>query len=255
MKIQLLRHATCVVEIGGRRILVDPVFSPKGTRPPIINSPRPQNNPLVDLPLGALELSELLKGIDGFFVSHTHSDHLDPLAIEMLPKDKPVFCQPSDREKLIREGFTGVREIKDLIQWAGMTIIRTGGKHGCGVIGKAMGDVSGFVLEAPGEPVLYIAGDTVWCSAVEETLRKYQPQVAVAYAGAAQFNTGKPITMDKEDVAVVCRSLPDGKVVAVHMEAYNHCLLKRDELKAFLETQGLAGQVVIPLEGQWMDFH
>jgi hypothetical protein len=50
--------------------------------------------------------------------------------------------------------------------------VRTGGRHGTGEIGEKMGPVSGYVLRGPGEPVVYIAGDTVWC-----------PEVAAALAG------------------------------------------------------------------------
>ena len=37
---------------------------------------------------------------------------------------------------------------------------RTGGQHGDGEIGRKMAPVSGFVLSAQDEPLLYLAGDT-----------------------------------------------------------------------------------------------
>jgi L-ascorbate metabolism protein UlaG (beta-lactamase superfamily) len=113
-----------------------------------------------------------------------------------------------------------------------------------------MGPVSGFVLQAEGEPSLYIAGDTIWCDEMAEALRTYQPAVTVVNTGAAQFNVGGPITMTAEEVVAVCRELPTTHVIAVHMEAVNHCLLARAELCQTLEIEGLSAQVIIPADGE-----
>ena len=117
-----------------------------------------------------------------------------------------------------------------------------------------MAPVSGFVLRAPGEPTLYVAGDTVWHPEVEAALDEHQPRVVVVNAGAARFNVGDPITMTAEDVARVCRHAPGAAVVAVHMEAINHCLLARDELRSYLERVGLSEQTLIPLDDERMSF-
>ena len=73
-------------------------------------------------------------------------------------------------------------------------------------------------------------------------------------AGAARFVTGDPITMFETDVAEVCRHAPNTTVTAVHMEVINHCLLSRDDLRAFLEDQSLSQQVLIPADGERLDF-
>lgn len=65
--------------------------------------------------------------------------------------------------------------------------------------------VSGYVLQAPKAPSLYVAGDTVLAPDVEKVLGVYQPQVTVVFAGAAQFVRGDPITMTAEDIGQVCR--------------------------------------------------
>jgi L-ascorbate metabolism protein UlaG (beta-lactamase superfamily) len=50
MKMQLVRHATLLLEYAGMRLLVDPMLSDAGSMAPIQNSPHPRNNPLVPLP-------------------------------------------------------------------------------------------------------------------------------------------------------------------------------------------------------------
>jgi L-ascorbate metabolism protein UlaG (beta-lactamase superfamily) len=249
MQIHFLRHATLVLAIEGVYILVDPMLSPAGAMPPVANAANDHRIPLVDLPLAEVELAYMLGHIDAVLVTHTHRDHWDPRAIELLRKQIPIFCQPEDEAKIQQAGFAVVHPIQTQYVWRGVEFQRTGGRHGTGEIGAQMAPVSGFVLRAAGEPTLYIAGDTIWCSEVEQALHSYQPDVAIVNAGAAQFLTGDPITMTAEDVAQVCRALPESQVIAVHMEAVNHCLLTRADLSVRLEEQGLASRVLIPGDG------
>jgi L-ascorbate metabolism protein UlaG (beta-lactamase superfamily) len=254
LEIHFIRHATLVVSIKGISFLIDPMLSPAKAWDPIPDTPNPQRNPLVDLPFGEHSLGQLLEEIEGVLVTHAHFDHWDAKAKVSLPKDIPVLCQPEDVPRLHKAGFTSPQPIGSEYAWKGIQIIRTGGQHGTGEIGQRMGRVSGFVLRGEGEPSLYIAGDTIWCSEVEQALMQHQPEVVVVNAGAAQFSTGDPITMTAEDVVHVCKTLPGARVIAVHMEAINHCLLTRRELAEELRRAGLEAQVEIPLEGERIQF-
>ena len=246
MELRLIRHATMLVATGAGTILVDPLFSPAEAMPPIDNSANIRRNPLVELPL----CEDELKKVDAVLLTHTHRDHFDAAAAEGLPKDMPLFCQPEDEQKLRDLGFSRVTVVSNTLTWKELRISRTGGEHGTGVIGGKMGPVSGYVLQRAGEPTLYIAGDTIWCPAVEEALARYRPDVVVVFAGAAQFLSGDPITMTAEDVAKVCRAAPWAMVIAVHMETFNHCLLTRQALRDHLVEQKLSDRVVIPGDGE-----
>lgn len=250
MEIRLIRHATMLVDWGGVKILLDPVFSPAGAMPPIDNSPRPRPNPLVSLPLSEQELLDA----DAVLLTHTHRDHFDECAGRLIPKDKQMFCQPEDEAKLKELGFRQVMAIKDSLTWRSLTVSRTGGRHGSGEIGEKMGPVSGYVLAKKDQPTLYVAGDTVWCGEVQEALTKYRPDVVVLFAGAAQFLSGGPITMDYGDVVAVCRQSPAARVIAVHMESFNHCLLSRRRLEEELARENLLARVSVPLDGEVLRF-
>src|SRR5262250_2177206 len=243
MRLQLVRHATLIVEYGGRALIVDPMLDDAGARPAIENSPNPRKNPLVALPVPA---GEVVRSAEAVLVTHTHSDHWDKTAAELLPKDIPFFGQPEDEAKFSGQGFTRVQSISTPVTWKGIEITRTGGQHGKGKIAKALAPVSGFVLRAAGEPVFYIAGDTIWCREVEDALADFRPSVVVVNAGAAQFLEGDPITMTADDVVQTCQKAPPAQVIAVHMEAINHCLLTRSDLAFQTEAARVIDQIAIP---------
>lgn len=152
MEIQLLRHATLLITINNKRILVDPMLSKARARPPIENSPNSYRNPLVEL----VAPSNFLKEIDAVLLSHTHSDHFDEAAIDQIPKSKLILCQPEDEGRLQESGFMQICTIGSDFNWDGIIINRTSGKHGTGEIALAMAPVSGYVLKTEGEPSLYI---------------------------------------------------------------------------------------------------
>jgi L-ascorbate metabolism protein UlaG (beta-lactamase superfamily) len=118
-----------------------------------------------------------------------------------------------------------------------------------GEIGQQMAPVCGFVLAAPDEPTLYIAGDTILCDEVREALERHRPDVVVVNAGAAQFLEGGPITMDVGDVVAVARLAPEAQIVAVHFESVSHCVETRADLHQRLHDEGLADRVTVPEDG------
>ncbi len=89
---------------------------------------------------------------------------------------------------------------------------------------------------------LYVAGDTVWYDGVEEAIATHRPRVAVVNAGSASFREGDAITMTPADVAEVAARVP--VVVAVHLEAINHCHGTRAELR------GAVPGALVPEDGE-----
>lgn len=251
MDLTLVRNATLLLDVGGRRLLADPALDPAGARPAVPNTANPRPNPLVGLPRPA---DEIVSGVDALLVTHLHADHLDDTAVRLLEPRLPLACQPPDEETLGGRGFADVRPVSGGIDLCGIGVARTGGRHGTGEIGERMGPVSGFVLRAPGEPALYVAGDTIWCEEVEAALLEHEPEVVAVNAGGARFVEGDPIIMGPEDVVATARAAPRATIVAVHLEALNHCPVSRAGLRAAVDEAGVGRRVVIPADGETVRF-
>jgi len=236
VELTLVRNATLLLELAGKRVLVDPMLDDEGARPPIEGTRNPVPNPTAALPMPA---EEVVSGLDAVLVTHRHRDHLDGTAEQLLARDVPVFCQPEDEEAL-RELGLAARAVEDEVAWEGLRIVRTPGRHGTGPIADALAPVSGFVLDG-----LYIAGDTVWYEGVEATIERHRPSVAVVNAGGAEFAEGGLIIMGIDDVREVVARVPT--VVAVHLEALNHCYLTRAALRAALPD------VLVPADGESLE--
>jgi len=245
MQIQLIRSATLRIEYAGRTFVIDPYLAAKHAMPSYTGA---SPNPLVDLPCAP---EAVIDGIEMVLISHLHSDHFDPAARCLLPKELPVLCQPGDAAALGLQGFSNLLPVDDVRAWQGITIQRVAGQHGSGDVLREMGEASGFVFQARDAPTVYWVGDTVWTEAVADTLRFYRPEVVITHSGGAMWRDHVLIIMDAAQTVEVCRAAPESIVVAVHMESLDHLTVSRRELRAYASRHGIeAGRLLIPQDGE-----
>jgi L-ascorbate metabolism protein UlaG (beta-lactamase superfamily) len=183
-----------------------------------------------------------------------HLDHLDRMGRELLAGgDLPVYCNARDEPYLRKRGLRAepvrIEEKRDFL---GGSVTAFNAVHGYGLLAKLMGPGAGYLIELPGEPTIYVSGDTVLTDEVRRVLVERRPDVAVMAAGAASFDVGRPILMPLAEQLEFARLAP-GIVVANHLEAMNHCPETRAELRTALAAAGLAERVRIPADGEVMD--
>lgn len=242
MRVQLIRNATLLVEAAGQRLLVDPMLDPKGARPPVERSVPALRNPLVDLPVAA---ESLVASADAVLATHLHQDHFDATAAALIGDRLPVLCQPADERELRSRGVARARAVDGTHRLGPLSIVRTGGVHGVGPVAEELGPVSGFVI-GDGRVSVYVASDTIWCDDVAHAMEAHRPDAVVVNAAGARFVDSERLVMDVGDVLALRAAFPDTPVVAVHLEAINHCLVTRAELRA--ATRGL--DVAVPEDGE-----
>jgi len=258
MKITQLRNATIIVEIGSYRILVDPMLAARGTLPPLrFFDGQRQRNPLVELPSIT---DDALASVTHCLITHCqkgHFDHLDRAGTKWLrQKQIPIVCTPHDAAFLARRGLNIFPLLEDLTlpqPFLGGTIRTVRCTHGRGLIGLMMEHGVGYLIEIPGEPSLYLAGDTVLTQEVRDFVLRHQPQVCVVPAGGARFEAGQDIIMGVDDVAQFMQ-LSQGIVVANHLESLSHCPVTRSELLRASAQIDLMSRMLVPVDGETLEF-
>jgi L-ascorbate metabolism protein UlaG (beta-lactamase superfamily) len=94
-----LRHATFVIEVEEKVILVDPMLGHKGSIIPFaVLRHRARLNPTVELPSNA---DTILDKVNHAVITHRHPDHLDRAGVRFLrERSIPVTCSYKDSNRL-----------------------------------------------------------------------------------------------------------------------------------------------------------
>ena len=245
MKINLIRNATMKFFYGGKVILADPMLSKKGMIRSFLGK---EKNPTVEM---LIKIEDVMLEVDGVMISHTHPDHFDEAARESIPKDMKMFYQPYDRDKFTE--FTNTVSVDKDVMWDKIKITRTKAMHGRGEALKRMGEASGFVLEAEGEPVVYWVGDSVLYEEIEGNIKKFNPDIIITHSGGAGFPDLGLIIMDDEETIKICQMAPNSKVIAVHLESLDHCPVTREGLAKLAEEKNISN-LKIPKDGETIIF-
>ena len=136
-----------------------------------------------------------------------------------------------------------------------MTITRTEGRHGSGKVLDFIGKVSGFVFEADGEPVVYWVGDSIWCDPVENAIKEFKPDIIVTHSGGAKLPGFETIIMDAEQTLSTVSASGNAVVVAVHLEALDHCGVSREMLREMADKAAITpSRLIIPQDGETIAF-
>ncbi|GAA5647823.1 MBL fold metallo-hydrolase [Vibrio proteolyticus] len=251
MKFTQVRNATVQIEYAGQRFLVDPVLADKDAYPGFEGTLNSHIRwPTVPLPMDSAQVLD----VDAIILTHTHADHWDEAAIQSVPKDMPLLVQHDADAELVRNaGFRNVSILGEQTRFGEVTLSITTGQHGSdatmALLGERLGQVSGVVFRHPSEKTTYLAGDTVWNSDVEHAIARYQPQVIILNAGDAQIPGLGAIIMGKQDTLTAHRAAPEATIIATHMEAVNHAVLSREELREFVTSHQLQQKILVPDDG------
>lgn len=261
MNIKQIRSAMVRIDYAGKTFLTDPWLGEKGSMEPIADPSfrfcNPEQAkiamPMCDLPMS---VEEILKGVDAYIVTHIHPDHIDMAADGTVgaPMDKniPVFVQSEDDGEILKcSGFTSVSVLSENSFFHDIKLIKTPGLHGTKI---PCGPSCGVIFEHQKEKKLYVAGDTIWYSGVAETLKKFNPDVIILNACAAEFIDQGRLIMDDNDVNEVYIACPESNIIISHMDNVAHASITRETMRERLNSRGIWNKVLIPNDGEDYSF-
>jgi len=221
-----IRHATSIIKIGNKKILIDPMLSKKDSLPTINTSDNKLKNPRIDLPFNS---DSIIKNIDYVLLTHLHFDHFDKKAIEILPKSTHILCSKTD-SKNNNIGFSSTIPIENEYEIDDIKITQFPAIHGKGLLKYMMGKGSSYLITYKGFKI-FLTGDCIWSKSLKNNLLTIKPDIIIANAGAAKLKIGKPITMSINDIQEISKHLNETKIYVVHLDALNHCSETSDYCK------------------------
>ena len=157
LRVTMVGHASMLLQVAGRNLLLDPVWSERASPSQIIGPAR------VTAPGVAFER---LPRIDAVLVSHNHYDHLDLGTLERLhaAHGMPV-ATPLGNDTILREAIPGIDvragDWGDALEVAGLTVRLTPCHHWSarGTRDRSMALWAAFVIESGAGRIFWI-GDT-----------------------------------------------------------------------------------------------
>ncbi|MBL6079430.1 MBL fold metallo-hydrolase [Belnapia sp. T18] len=168
-------HASFLVQLGGRCVLVDPVWSERSS-PLAFAGPK-----RVRAPGQALEA---LPGCDLLLVSHNHYDHLDLPTLRQVRRHwaPPAVTGLANARHLAKAGIRGATELDwwQSTEVAGLRVTYVPAQHFSArtLFDRNISLWGGFILEAEGATV-YFAGDSGWCPHFAEIAARF-PRIDLA---------------------------------------------------------------------------
>jgi L-ascorbate metabolism protein UlaG (beta-lactamase superfamily) len=232
LRLTFIGGPTALLEIGGKRLLTDPTFSPAGAHP---TGGGRQLTKTEDPTLTAEEVGP----VDAVLLSHDqHADNLDAGGRKFVEESLLTLTTPSGAARL---GGTA----QGLPPWATIRLGRlevsaVPALHGPPGAERVVGEVTGFLLGGPQIPTVYVSGDNASLEVVQQISRRVRKvDVALLFAGAArtQLLDGAALTLTSEDAAGATRMLAARHVVPLHTRGWQHFTEGPDRLrKAFAEA-------------------
>ncbi len=206
-------HSSCYVQLGGRKILVDPVFH---TASPVSFTTKPFDGTDLYKP-------EDMPAIDLLIITHNHYDHLDYETIRRLrSRTGRIVCPLGVGEALVAWGCRSEQIIEmdwwqETQPWEGWTIACTPARH---FSGRQLHDRdktlwASFVV-IQGQRRLYVSGDSGYDSHFRHIGDKYGP-FDVAFMENGQYNEQwASIHTMPHEMLQACRDIRAKQIFSIH---------------------------------------
>jgi L-ascorbate metabolism protein UlaG (beta-lactamase superfamily) len=250
--VTFIGHSSFLLQIGGRKVLVDPVFA---TRLVVL---RRQRRPGL--------LVEELPAIDVVLLTHAHMDHLNMASLRRVIRSTrrltgktPEVVVPKGVEDLVATlGFSRVHRLAwwEEIEVQGLSVTMTPCRHwGARMFRDTHRGYGGYVVEGGGHSV-YHSGDTAYFDGFREVGARLRPQVALLPIGAYFPDSYRSVHTSPEEAVRGFVETGAEQMVPMHYGTFRLGREPMDEPLKRLATEaarlGIKEQIKVLEEGETM---
>ena len=249
--VMFLGHSSFLIQIGGKNILIDPVFA---TRLVVLRRARRAGIQVPDLP----EIHLVL-------VTHAHMDHLNRPTLRRIARSSlgrtgraPVIVVPQGVEDLV--DTMGFAEVRSLTWWArtsvaGLEVTMTPARHwGARMFNDVHRHFGGYVIADDSGRCIYHCGDTAYFEGFREIGARLQPQVALLPIGAYFPDTYRAVHTSPEEALQGFLDLGAETMIPMHFGTFRLGREPMEEppvrLMAEAERLHIADRVKVLAEGE-----
>ena len=215
-------HSTYLISAGGKKILVDPVFSERPSPVQYAGSKSYRGTMVYQ--------TDDFPDLDLVIISHDHYDHLDYNTIKKLKAQTKLFCVPLGVGEHLMHWDVDPKQIKEFDWWEGETVIAgvdltcTPARHFSGRGFRSNKTLwASFVLKVGGKSI-FIGGDSGYDAAFKSIGEKYGP-FDIAMLECGQYDAQWPnIHMMPEETVQASLDLRAKVFLPVHWAKFTLAL-------------------------------
>jgi L-ascorbate metabolism protein UlaG (beta-lactamase superfamily) len=248
--VTFIGHSSFLVQIAGRKLLLDPVFA---ERLIALRRLRRPGVGIKDLP-----------PIDMVLLSHAHMDHLNKPSLRRIVAHNvkvsgraPVAVVPWGVEDLVND--LGFARVVTLEWWqtksiGGLEVTMTPCKHwGARFFKDTHRGFGGYVIHGGGHS-LYHSGDTAYFDGFAKIGKRLKPEIALLPIGAYRPDSYRGVHTCPEEALQAFLDLGAQRMIPMHYGTFRLSQEPMEEpverLMAAARQAGVAGQVCVLPEGE-----